>query len=152
MFDYQSPTYVSEDCSDSSDSDEGHYRAFPPPTEKPDALKEDMTNPQPDRPTDIDSALNGWPVQTLVRGDSVFHVDENIAQYFNKYRFKVLTNVQFKKVKETFSKPKIEFLEPPSVNEVIVVSKSVRNNTGLPKGDSSLLKIQEKLTHSTSLC
>ena len=59
MFDYQSPTYVSEDYSDSSDSDEGHDRDFPPPTEKPDVLEEDMANPQPERPTDLDSAPRG---------------------------------------------------------------------------------------------
>ena len=85
----------------------------------------------------------------LVCDGSVFHVDEDIAQYLNKYRFNVLPNVQFKKVKETFSKPKIEFLDPPSVNDVIMASKSVRNNTGLLKGDSSLSKIQERLSHST---
>ena len=62
---------------------------------------------------------------------------------------KVLTNEQFNKVKETFSKLKIEFLDPPSVNDVIMESKSVRNNTGLLKGDFSLSKIQERLTHST---
>ena len=140
MFDYQSPTYVSEDYSDSSDSDEGHDRDFPPPTEKLDVLEEDMANPQPERPTDLDSAPKGRPVQTmynpdLVCDDTVFHIDEDIARYSNKYRFKVLSNVQFKKVKETFSKPKIEFLDPPSVNEVNMVSKSVRSNTGLLKGD-----------------
>ena len=85
----------------------------------------------------------------LVCDDSIFHVDEDIVQYFSKYRFKVLTNDQFRKIKETFSKPKIEFLGPPSVNEVIMASKSVRNNTGLLKGDSSLSKIQERLTYST---
>ena len=98
--------------------------------------------------------IYGRPVQImynpdLLSDDSIFHVDEDIAQYFNKYRFKVLTNDQFKKIKETFSKPKIEFLGPPSVNEVIMASKSVRNNTGLLKGDSSLSKIQERLTYST---
>ena len=154
MFDYQSPTYVSEDYSDSSDSDEGHDRDFPPPTEKPDVPEEDMANPQPDRPTNLDSAQNGRPVQIMynpdpVCDDSVFHVDEDITQYFNKYRFKVLTNDQFKKGKETFSKPKIEFLDPPLVNEVIMASKSMRNNTGLLKGDFFLSKIQEKLTYST---
>ena len=76
--------------------------------------------------------------------DSIFHVDEDIAQYFSKYRFKVLTNDQ---LKETFSKPKIELLGPPSVNEVNMASKSVRNNTGLLKGDSSLSKIQDLETH-----
>ena len=103
---------------------------------------------------DLDSAPNGRPVQImynpdLVCNDSIFHVDEDIAQYFNKHRFKVLTNDQFKKIKETFSKSKIEFLGPPSVNEVIMASKSVRNNTGLLKGDSSLSKIPERLTYST---
>ena len=49
MFDYQSPTYVSEDCSDSSGSDEGHDRDFLPPTEKPVVPEEDMANPQPER-------------------------------------------------------------------------------------------------------
>ena len=154
MFDYQSPTYVSEDYSDSSGSDEGHDRDFLPPTEKPVVPEEDMANRQPERLTDIDSATKGRPVQTtynpdLVCDDSVFHVDEDIAQYFNKYRFKALSNFQFEKVKETFSKPKIEFLDPPSVNEVIMASKSVRNNTGLLKGDSSLSKIQERLSYST---
>ena len=154
MFDYQSPTYVSEDYSDSSDSDEGHDREFPPPSEKADVTEGDTADPQPDRPTDLDSAPNGRPVQImynpdLVCDDSIFDVDEDIAQYFNKYRFKVLTNDQFNEVKETFSKPKIEFLGPPSVNEVIMASKSVRNNTGLLKGDSSLSNIQETLTYST---
>ena len=154
MFDYQSPMYVSEDYSDSSDSDEGHHREFPPPTEKPDIRKGDTADPQPDRPTDLDSAPNGRPVQImynpdLVCDDSIFHVDEDIAQYFSKYRFKVLANDQFRKIKETFSKPKIELLGPPSVNEVIMASKSVRNNTGLLKGDFSLSKIQERLTYST---
>ena len=121
-------------------------RDFPPPTEKPDIPEKDMANPQPDRPIDLDSASNGRPVQTmhnpdLVCDDSVFHVDEDIAQYFDKYRFEVLTNVQFKKVKETLSKLKIEFLDRPSVNEVILASKSVRNNTGLLKGDCSFTKI-----------
>ena len=56
-----------------------------------------MADPQPDRPTDLDSASNGRPVQTmynpdLVCDDSVFHVDKDIAQYFNKYRFKALRN------------------------------------------------------------
>ena len=82
----------------------------------------------------------------LVCDDPIFHVDEDIAQYYNKYRFKVLTNEQFKKVKETFSKPEIEFLGSPLVNEVIMASKSVRNNMSLLKGDSSLSKIQERLT------
>ena len=154
MFDYQSPTYVSEDYSDSSDSDKGHHREFPPPTEKPDITEGDTAGPQPDSPTDLDSAPNGRPVQImynpdLVCDDSIFHVDEDIAQYFNKYRFKVLTNDQFRKIKETFSKPKIDLLGPPSVNEVIMASKSVRNNTGLLKGDSSLSKIKERLTYST---
>ena len=45
--------------------------------------------------------------------DLDFYVDEDISQYFNKYRFKVLSDVQFKKVKETFSKPKTEFLDSP---------------------------------------
>ena len=126
-------------------------RDFSPPTEKPDVPEEDMTNPQSERPTDLDSVPKGRPVQTMYNpdlacDDSVFHVDEDIAQYFNKYRFKVLSNVQFKKVKETFLKPKIEFLDPRSVNEVIMVSKSVKNNTGLLKGDSSLSKIQERLS------
>ena len=94
-FDYQSPTYVSEDYLDSSDSDEGHDRDFPPSTEKPDVPEEDMANPQPDRPTDLDSAPNGRPVQTMYDPDLAFHVDENIALYFNKYMFKVLTNDQF---------------------------------------------------------
>ena len=63
--------------SNSSDPDEGHDTDFPPPTEKPDVLEEDMANPQPDRPTDLDSAPNGKPVQTtynsdLVCDDSVF--------------------------------------------------------------------------------
>ena len=145
MFDYQSPTYVSEDYSDSSDSDEGHHREFPPPTEKPYITEGDTADPQPDRPTDLDSAPNGRPVQD----DSIFHVDEGIAQCFNKYSFKVLTNDQFRKKKKTFLKPKIEFLGPPSVNEAIMASKSVRNNTGLLKGDSFLSKIQERLTYST---
>ena len=74
-------------------------------------------------------------------------VDEDIAQYFNKYRFKVLTDVQFKKLKETFSRPIIEFLDLLLVNEVIMASKSVRNNTGLLKGDSCLSKIQERLAY-----
>ena len=128
--------------------------------------REILLTPQPDRPTDLDSAPNGRPVQImynqdlvyddqimynqdLVCDDSIFHADEDIAQYFNKYRFKFLTNDQFRKIKETFSKPKIELLGPPSVNEVIMASKSVRNTTGLPKGDSSLSKIQERLTYST---
>ena len=85
----------------------------------------------------------------LVCDDSIFHVDEDIAQYFNKYRFTVLTNDQFNNVKETFSKSKIEFLGSPSLKEVIMVSKSVRNNTSLLNGDSSLSKIQERLTYST---
>ena len=104
MFDYQSPTYVSEDYSDSSDSDEAHDREFPPPTEKPDVTEGDTADPLPDRPTDLDSAPNGRPVQItynpdLVCNDSTFRIDEDIAQYFNKYRFKVLTNDQFKKNK-----------------------------------------------------
>ena len=85
----------------------------------------------------------------LVCDDSVFHVDEDIAQYFNKCRFKVLSNVQFKKANETFSKPKIEFLDPPLVNEVTVASRSMRNKAGLLKGDSSLSKIQERLSYIT---
>ena len=146
--------YVSEDYSDSCDSDEDHHKEFPSPTEKPDVSEGDTPDHQPDRPTNLDSAPNGRPVQImynpdLVCDDSIFHVDEDIAQYFTKYRFKVLTNDQFRKIKETFSKPKIEFLGPPSVNEVIMASKSVRNNTGLLKGDSSLSKIQERLTYST---
>ena len=60
-----------------------------------------------------------------------------------------MTNDQFGKIKETFSKPKIELLGPSLVNEVIMASKSVRNNTGLLQGDSSLSKIQERLTYST---
>ena len=64
---------------------------IPPPTEKPDVLEEDMTNPQPDRLTDLDSAPNGRPDQTmyysdLVCDDSVLHDDEDIAQYVNKYK------------------------------------------------------------------
>ena len=114
IFDYQSPTYVSEDYSNSSDSDKGHDKEFPPPSEKPGVMKADTADPQPDRTTDLDSALNGRPVQImynpdLVCDDSIFHVEEDIAQYFNKYRFKALTNDQFNKVIETFSKPKIEF-------------------------------------------
>ena len=145
MFDYQSPTNVSEDYLDSSDFDEGHDREFSPPTEKPDVTEGDIADPLPDRPTDLDSAPNGRPVQVmynpdLVCDDSIFHADEDIAQYFNKYRCKVLTNDQLKKIKETFSKPKIEFLGLSSVNEVIMALKSVRNNTGLLKGDSSLFK------------
>ena len=154
MFDYQSPMYVSEHYSDSSDSDEGHHREFPPLTKKPDITEGDTADPRPDRPTDLDSAPNGRPVQImynpdLVCDDSIFHVDEDIAQYFNKYRFKVLANDQLRIIKETFSKPKIELLGPPSVNEVIMASKSVKNNTGLLKGDSSFSKIQERLTYST---
>ena len=100
MFDYQSPTYVSKDHSDSSDSNKGHDREFPPPTEKPDITEKDTADPQPDRPTDLASALNERPVQImynpdLVCDDSIFHVDEDIAQYYNKYRFKVLRNEQF---------------------------------------------------------
>ena len=57
MFDYQSPTYVSEDYLDSSDSDEGHDRGFPPPTKKP-VTEKDTADPQPDRPTDLVSAPN----------------------------------------------------------------------------------------------
>ena len=114
MFDYQSPMYVSEDYSDSIDSDKGHDREFYPPTEKPDVTEADTADPQPDRPTDLESAPDGRPVQImynpdLVCDDSIFLVDEDIAQYFNKYRFKVLTNVQFKKVKETFQSPKLNF-------------------------------------------
>ena len=59
MSDYQSPTYVSVDYSDSSDSDEGHDRDFPLPTEKPDVPEEDMANPPPERPTDLDSSSKG---------------------------------------------------------------------------------------------
>ena len=51
MFDYQSPTYVSEGYSDSSDSDECHLREFPPSTEKPDNTEGDTADPQPDKPT-----------------------------------------------------------------------------------------------------
>ena len=51
--------------------------------------------------------------------------------------------------RSTFSKPKIEFLDPPLVNEVIIAYKSVRNNTGLLKGGAFLSKIQERLTYST---
>ena len=65
MFDYQSPTYASEDYSDSSDSDEGHDGEFPLPTEKPDVTEGDTADPQPDRPTDLDSAPNGRPVQIM---------------------------------------------------------------------------------------
>ena len=114
-----------------------------------------MADPQPDRTTEPDSGPNWRPIKTMYNpdldcDDSVFHVDEDIAQYFNKYRLKVLTDVQFKKVNETFSKLKIEFLDLPSGNEVITASKSVRNNnTGLLKGESSLSKIQERLTYST---
>ena len=45
-FDYQSLTYISQDYSDSSDSDEGYDWEFPPPTEKPDVLLGDMAQPQ----------------------------------------------------------------------------------------------------------
>ena len=79
-------SYVSEDYSDSSDSDKGLDRNFPPPTEKPDVLEEDMANLQPERPTctDLDSAPKGRPVQTmynpdLVCDDSVFHIDLDIV-------------------------------------------------------------------------
>ena len=65
------------------------------------------------------------------------------------HNMSISTNDRFKKVKETFSKPKNEFLGLPSVNEVLMASKSVRRNTGLLKGDSSLSKIQEILTYST---
>ena len=110
-----------------------------------------MANPQSDRPTELESAPNWRHIQTMCVDcdDSVFHVDEDIAQYFNKYRFKVLTDVQFKKVKQTFSKSKIKFLDLPSVNEVVMASKSLRNNTGLLKGGSSLSRIQKRLTYST---
>ena len=123
-------------------------------TESLDVTEGDTADLLPDRPTDLDSACNGRPVQimynpNLVYDDSIFHIDEDITQYFNKYRFKVLTDDQFKKITETFSKPKIEFLDPPSVNEVNMSLKSVRNNMGLLKGDSSLSKIQERLTYST---
>ena len=154
MFDYQSPTSVSQNYLDSSDSDEGYNREFPPPTEKPVVTEKDTADPQPDRPTDLVSAPNERPVQImynpyLVCDDSIFHIDEDIVQYYNKYRFKVLTNEQFKKVKETFSKPEIEFLGPPLVNKVIMASKSVSNNTGLLKGDSSFSKIH--LQHFPSI-
>ena len=71
MLDYQSPTYVSEDYSDSSGSDEGHDRDFLPPTEKPVVPEEDMANPKPERLTDIDSATKGRPVQTTYNPDLV---------------------------------------------------------------------------------
>ena len=112
MFDYQSPTYVSEDYSDSSDSDESHDIEIPPPTEKPDVTREIL----------LTLNLTGQQIfSTLMKYCTII-----------QYRFKVFTNDQFKKIKETFSKAKTEFLEPPSVNEVIMASKSVRNNTGLP--------------------
>ena len=72
VFGYQSPTYVSEDYSDSSGSDEGHDRDFLPPTEKPVVPEEDMANPQPERLTDIESATKGRPVQTTYNPDLVF--------------------------------------------------------------------------------
>ena len=89
MFDYQSPTYVSEDYSDSSHSDEGHKREIPLSTKNPDVTEGDTADPLPDRPKDLDSACNGRPVQImynpdLVYDDSIFHVDEDITQYFNK--------------------------------------------------------------------
>ena len=67
MFDYQSLTYISQDYSDSSDSDEGYDWEFPPPTEKPDALLEDMAQPQLGMPTELDSAPNWSPVQSMYR-------------------------------------------------------------------------------------
>ena len=69
MFDYQSPTYVSEGWSDSSDPDKGHDRDFPPPTKKPDVTEGDTADPQTDRLTDIDSAPNGRPVQIMYNPD-----------------------------------------------------------------------------------
>ena len=54
MFYYQSPSYISEDYSDSSDSDWGYDRPreFPQPDEKPNVPEGDMDQPQPDRPTE----------------------------------------------------------------------------------------------------
>ena len=103
MFDYQSPTYVSEDYLDSSDSDEGHGRDFPPSTKKPDVPEEDMANPQPDRPTGPFSTPKWRSIQTMYNpdldcDDLIFHVGEDIAQCSNKYWFIVLTDVQFGKV------------------------------------------------------
>ena len=69
MFDYQSPTYVSEGWSDSSDPDEGHDRDFPPPTKKPDVTEGDTADPQTDRLTDLDSAPDGRPVQIMYNPD-----------------------------------------------------------------------------------
>ena len=98
-----------------------------------------MANPLPDRSTEPDPAPNWSPIQTMYNpdldcDDSVFHADEDIVQYFNKYRFKVLTDVRFKEAEEALnSKPKMEFLDLPLVNEVIMASKSVRNDTCLPK-------------------
>ena len=50
---------------DSSDSDEGYDWEFPPPTEKPDVLFRGMAQPQPDMPTEPDSAPNWSPVQSM---------------------------------------------------------------------------------------
>ena len=66
-FDYQSLTHISQDYSDSSDSDEGYEWEFPPPTEKPDVLLGDMAQPQLDMPTEPDSAPNWSPVQSMYR-------------------------------------------------------------------------------------
>ena len=66
-FDYQSLTYISQDYSDFSDSDEGYDWEFPPPTEKPDVLLEDMAQPQLSMPTEPDSAPNWSPVQSMYR-------------------------------------------------------------------------------------
>ena len=74
VFDYQLPTYVSENYLDSSDPEEGHDREFPPPTEKPDVTEGDTANPQPDRPTDLDSAPNGRPVQIMYNLDLVWRL------------------------------------------------------------------------------
>ena len=60
-------TYISQDYSDSSDSDEGYDWEFPPPTEKPDVLLGDMAQPQLDMPTEPDSAPNWNPVQSMYR-------------------------------------------------------------------------------------
>ena len=40
------------------------------------------------------------------------------------------------KSKETFPKPKIECLDPQRVNDLVMASKSVHNNTNLLKDDS----------------
>ena len=66
-FDYQSLTYISQDYSDSSDSDEGCDLEFPPPTEKLDVLLGDMAQPQLDMSTEPDSAPNWSPVQSMYR-------------------------------------------------------------------------------------